>query len=134
LEKFTDNDFLYVHKKIYEPQRKDKTFILLNIPEDEQSKKKTKMSNKKIGVDVINQPTKAAITNSPVKAAVINRPVKVTEVNRLVKLAAIDPHVKAAAINQAMKVAVFNQPAKDEAELQKFLQNVEVISKFVEKI
>jgi hypothetical protein len=27
LEKFTDNDFLYVHKNIYESQRKDKTFI-----------------------------------------------------------------------------------------------------------
>jgi hypothetical protein len=37
LEKFTDNDFLNVHKNIYEPQRKDKTFILLNIPEDEKS-------------------------------------------------------------------------------------------------
>jgi hypothetical protein len=37
LEKFTDNDFLYVHKNIYEPQRKDTTFILLNIREDEQS-------------------------------------------------------------------------------------------------
>jgi hypothetical protein len=36
LEKFTDNDFLYVHKNIYEPQRKDKTFILLNIREDEE--------------------------------------------------------------------------------------------------
>jgi hypothetical protein len=37
LEKFTDNDFLYVHKNIYEPEGKDKTFILLNIPEDDQS-------------------------------------------------------------------------------------------------
>jgi hypothetical protein len=37
LEKFADNDFLYVHKNIYEPLRKDKSFILLNIPEDEES-------------------------------------------------------------------------------------------------
>jgi hypothetical protein len=36
LEKFTDNYFLYVHKNIYEPQRKYKSFILLNIPEDEE--------------------------------------------------------------------------------------------------
>jgi hypothetical protein len=36
LEKFTDNDFLYVYKNIYEPQRKYNSFILLNIPEDEE--------------------------------------------------------------------------------------------------
>jgi hypothetical protein len=36
LEKFTNNDFLYVHKNIYEPQRKDKSFILINILEDEE--------------------------------------------------------------------------------------------------
>jgi hypothetical protein len=37
LEKFTDNDFLYIHKNIYELNRKYNSFILLNIPEDENS-------------------------------------------------------------------------------------------------
>jgi hypothetical protein len=37
LEKFTDNDFLYVHKNIYEPEREYNSFILSNIPEDEES-------------------------------------------------------------------------------------------------
>jgi hypothetical protein len=36
LEKFTGNDFLYVNKNIYEPQRKYNSFILLNILEDEE--------------------------------------------------------------------------------------------------
>jgi hypothetical protein len=37
LEKFTENDFLYVHKNIYELNRKHNIFILLNIPENEES-------------------------------------------------------------------------------------------------
>jgi hypothetical protein len=36
--------------------------------------------------------------------------------------------------NKKFKVAVINQPVKDLAELQKWLENIEVISKFVEKI
>jgi hypothetical protein len=37
LEKFTYYDFLYIHKNIYELNRKHNTFILFNIPEDEVS-------------------------------------------------------------------------------------------------
>jgi hypothetical protein len=40
LEKFMDNDFLYIYKNIYELQREYNSFILLNIPEDEESFKK----------------------------------------------------------------------------------------------
>jgi hypothetical protein len=98
------------------------------------SKKKTKMSNKKVGVAATNRPAKAVTINHPARAAVINRPVKVAAINHPSKVAVINPSVKSAAINQVIKVSVFNQPAKDLAELQKFLQNVEVISKFVEKI
>jgi hypothetical protein len=36
LEKF-NNDFLYIHKNIYKLNRKHNTFILLNIPEEEES-------------------------------------------------------------------------------------------------
>jgi hypothetical protein len=35
LEKFTDNNFLYIHKNIYESDQEYNSFILLNIPEDE---------------------------------------------------------------------------------------------------
>jgi hypothetical protein len=35
--------------------------------------------------------------------------------------------------NKMVKVAVINKPVKDFAELQKWLENIEVISKFVEK-
>jgi hypothetical protein len=34
LEKFTDNDLLYIHKNIFEPEREHNSFILFNIPED----------------------------------------------------------------------------------------------------
>jgi hypothetical protein len=78
-------------------------------------KKKTKMRCKKVKVFVINQPAKVAAINQPSKVAVINSSVKA---------AAINPHVKACAINRSVK---------DLAELQKLLQNVEFISKFVEK-
>jgi hypothetical protein len=37
LEKFTDNDFLYMHMNIYKPWRNYNSFILLNIQEDEES-------------------------------------------------------------------------------------------------
>jgi hypothetical protein len=39
LEKFTENDFLYIHKNIYELDWDYNSFILLNIPENETSLK-----------------------------------------------------------------------------------------------
>jgi hypothetical protein len=88
------------------------------------SKKKTKMSSKKEKLAEINQPVKAAVTYLQVKSPVINRPVKVASINHSAKVAVISPPVKSAAINPHVKVL---------AELQKLLQNVEFISKFVEK-
>jgi hypothetical protein len=97
------------------------------------SKKKTKMTNKKIGVAATTRPAKAVAINQPAKAIVINRPVKVTAINQPSKVAVSNPPRKAAAINPHVKTGVINRSAKDLADLQKLVQNVELISKFVEK-
>jgi hypothetical protein len=88
-------------------------------------KKKSKMSNKKVKVPVINQPAKDAASNLLVKGAGINFQVKSAVINQPVKVTAINQPAK--------DLAIINQPVIDLSKLQKWQQNIEIISKFIEK-